>query len=330
MMQRRRSARIIGTGSSIPKQRLTNADLEKRVDTSDEWITTRTGIKERRIADDSTTTSDLCLGACVGALEMAGVDRRDIEMLIVATITPDYQLPSTACAVQEKLELPNAVAYDIVAACTGFIAGLALARGQVEAGLIDRALVVGGEKLSSIVNWDDRSTCVLFGDAAGAAVVQAADDGYGVKSSVLKSNGQLRELLWIPAGGTVNPVDKGFPFDGTNKVIMSGGEVYKLAVREMCDASIEAIERAGLEPADIDLVVPHQANIRIIEALTKRLGIERDKVFVNIEKYGNTSAASVPVALDEANRSGMIKPGDNVLMVAFGGGLIWGATVVSW
>ncbi len=261
---------------------------------------------------------------------MAGVDRHDVQMLIVATVTPDYQLPSTACAVQEKLGLPNAVAFDIVAACAGFITGLTMARGQIEAGMIDRALVVGGEKLSSIVNWNDRSTCVLFGDAAGAAVVETANNGHGVKSSCLKSNGQLRELLWIPAGGTVNPIDESYPFDGSDKVMMEGCDVFKVAVREMCDAGLKAIEMAGLKPADIDLVVPHQANIRIIEALTKRLGITRDKVFVNIEKYGNTSAASVPLALDEANRSGRIKPGDNVLMVAFGGGLIWGATVVNW
>ncbi|MBD3331817.1 beta-ketoacyl-ACP synthase III [candidate division GN15 bacterium] len=330
MMQLRRSARITGTGSSTPPQRLTNADLEKRVETSDEWITSRTGIKERRIADGHTATSDLCLDACTRALDMAGVDRQDIELLIVATVTPDYQLPSTACVVQEKLSLPNAVAIDIAAACTGFITGLTMVRGQIEAGLIDRALVVGGEKLSSIVDWEDRATCVLFGDGAGAAVVTADNNGHGVKSSLLKSNGSFRELLWIPSGGAAQPIDGSFSFDGSDKIQMSGSEVFKVAVREMCNAGLKAIDMAGLEPPDIDLVVPHQANIRIIEALIKRLGIDRDKVLVNIEKYGNTSAASVPLALDEANRSGRIQPGDNVLMVAFGGGLIWGATVVNW
>jgi 3-oxoacyl-[acyl-carrier-protein] synthase-3 len=261
---------------------------------------------------------------------MAGVDQQDIELLIVATVTPDYQLPSTACVVQEKLSLPNAVAIDIAAACTGFITGLTMVRGQIEAGLIDRALVVGGEKLSSILDWEDRATCVLFGDGAGAAVVTADNNGYGVKSSLLKSNGSFRELLWIPSGGAAQPIDGSFSFDGSNKIQMSGSEVFKVAVREMCNAGLKAIEMAGLEPSDIDLVVPHQANIRIIEALIKRLGIDRDKVLVNIEKYGNTSAASVPLALDEANRSGRIQPGDNLLMVAFGGGLIWGATVVNW
>ncbi len=300
------------------------------VDTSDEWITSRTGIKERRIADKDTNSSDMAGNALQSALQMAGVDGEEIDALILGTVTPDYRLPSTACIVQEKVGLPKAVCYDIVAACTGFINGLEIARAYIESGLYRKVAVVGVEKLSSITNYEDRNTCVLFGDAAGAAIVSADDSGAGVLSTYMLSDGSMKEWLWIPTGGTVTPHEKGFAFDGSDKIHMAGSDVYKVAVRAMHDAALKAIEKAGIEASDISLVVPHQANIRIIDGLTKRLKIDKSKVFLNIDKYGNTSAASVPMALDEANRAGKIKEGDNILMVAFGGGMIWGSALVRW
>lgn len=309
---------------------MTNADFEKIVDTSDEWIITRTGIRERRISDDHTFSSDMAVEACRNALEMAKCDNSEVEMIIIGTVTPDYKLPSTACVVQEKLGLPNAAAFDVVAACSGFINGLAVASAFIEAGRYRRILVVGVEKLSAFTNYNDRNTCVLFGDAAGAVLLAPDTEGRGVVSTFLKSDGRLRPLLWARVGGTVNPYTPDYTYDGSDKVYMNGSEVFKVAVREMAKASLEVIKRAGLQPSEVSLVVPHQANIRIMEALAKRLHVPMDKVFQNIEKYGNTSAASVPLALDEANRQGRIKPGDYVLMVAFGGGLTWGAALVRW
>lgn len=300
------------------------------MDTSDEWIMSRTGIKERRIADEKTSTADMAVAAAGKALEMAETGHEDIDLLLLGTVTPDYRVPSAACCVQEVMGLPNAVAMDINAACTGFISGLSMAKACIESGDYKTVLVIGVEKLSSITNYKDRNTCVLFGDAAGAAVVAPSSNGSGLLSSFLRSDGSHRELLWIPTGGSRTPLTEGFEFDGSDKLFMAGSEVFKLAVREMANASLKAIEAAGLEPDDISLVIPHQANIRIIDAIVKRLGIDRSKLVLNIEKYGNTSAASVPLALDEVNRAGRIKPGDNVLMVAFGGGMIWGASVVRW
>ncbi len=309
---------------------MTNADLEKIVDTSDEWIVTRTGIKERRIAPQGMAVSDMSVEACKKALEASGLKSEDIDLLILGTVTPDYKLPSTACVIQEKMELPNATAFDIVAACTGFINGLSVASSLIETGAYKNALVVGSEKLSSIVNYKDRNTCILFGDGAGAAVLTASDDDSGVVGTFLKSNGNLRDLLWIKDGGSANPYTDDYVFTGEDKISMSGGDIFKVAVKQMCNAAVKIINDAGLTSDDIALVIPHQANIRIIEAIAKRLKINMDKVFVNIEKYGNTSAASVPIALDEAYRAGKIKSGDYVLMVAFGGGLIWGSALVKW
>jgi 3-oxoacyl-[acyl-carrier-protein] synthase-3 len=300
------------------------------VDTSDEWITSRTGIKERRIADDGTHSSDMASEALRQALQMADTSPDEIDALILGTVTPDYRLPSTACIVQQKVGLSNAVCYDIVAACTGFINGLEIARAYIEAGIYRKVAVIGVEKLSSITNYEDRNTCVLFGDAAGAAVVSADDGDHGILSTYMHSDGSMKEWLWIPTGGTVDPYSAEFTFDGSDKIRMAGSDVYKIAVRAMCDAALKAIEQAGIEASDIAMVVPHQANIRIIDALIKRLKLDKDKVFLNIEKYGNTSAASVPMALDEANRAGKIKSGDHVLMVAFGGGMIWGSALVRW
>lgn len=309
---------------------MTNADFERIVDTSDEWITTRTGIKERRIARDHIQTSDMALEACRAAMEMASCRPDEIDALIVGTVTPDYPLPSTACVVQEKMPLPNAVAFDVVAACAGFINGLAIARSMIEIGSARKVLVAGAEKLSSITNYEDRGTCVLFGDGAGAVVLEASVGDRGVISTFLRSDGSMRKWLWIEAGGTNRPITKDFPFDHTDKILMNGSDIYKVAVREMTRACLKVLDDCGLTADDVALVVPHQANIRIIEAVAKRLHIELDRFYLNIDRYGNTSAASVPLALDEANRAGKIKPGDNILMVAFGGGLIWGSALVTW
>jgi len=309
---------------------MTNADFERIVDTSDEWITTRTGIKERHIAAPDMTSSDMAVEASKKALEDAGCTHEDIDLLVVGTVTPDYKLPSTACVVQEKLGFPNAVAYDVLAACAGFINGLSIATSFIQTGASKKALIIGVEKLSSFTNYEDRNTCVLFGDAAGAAVVSGGDEGHEIISTFMKSNGSMRKWLWSEVGGTVNPYSPDFDYNGRDKILMNGSDIFKVAVKEMANASMHVIEDAGLKPEDIALVVPHQANIRIIEALARRLKLGMDKVYINIQKYGNTSSASVPLALDEASRTGAIKSGDHVLMVAFGGGLIWGSALVRW
>jgi 3-oxoacyl-[acyl-carrier-protein] synthase-3 len=323
-------ARIIGTGSYVPPKRLTNADLERILNTSDEWIYSHTGIRERRIADDDTSTSDMAVNAIRQALEMSQCTADEVDMVIAGTSTSDYRMPSTACVIQEKLSLPNAVAFDVVSACAGFINGLAIAKSFIESEAYKKIVVVGCEKLSSVVNYKDRNTCILFGDGAGAVVVTADRNSRGILSTFAKSDGKQRELLWIPVGGVKEPYMPDFSYDGSDKLRMNGPDVYRVAVREMYNASIKVIEEAGLDPEDISLVVPHQANIRIIQGVAKRLNVSMDRVVVNIDKYGNTSSASIPVALDEANRDGRLKPGDKLLMVAFGSGLIWGAAVVRW
>jgi 3-oxoacyl-[acyl-carrier-protein] synthase-3 len=300
------------------------------VDTSDEWIVSRTGIRERCIATDDITCADMAIEASRRAIELAGWAPGDIDLVITGTVTPDYRLPSNACVLQEQLGLANAVGFDVVAACTGFINGVSVASSFIETGRCSRALVVGSEKLSSITNYEDRNTCVLFGDAAGAVVLEASKDDSGVLSTFLKSDGSMREWLWMYAGGCKHPITADFAFDGSDKISMNGSEVFRVAVREMCRASETVLADAGIAPEQLSLIIPHQANIRIIEALAKRLKVGMDRVYVNIEKYGNTSAASVPLALDQANRGGRLKPGDLILMVAFGGGLIWGASLVRW
>ena len=309
---------------------ITNADLEKIVDTSDEWIVTRTGIRERHIASADMSCGDMAAEASRRALDMAGRTHEDIDLIICGTISADYRLPSNACVLQEKMGFPNAAAFDVASACTGFLNGLSIANAYISTGQHKRALVIGAEKLSSMTNYSDRNTCVLFGDAAGAVVVEGCDDGHGVLSSCLRSDGSLRPWLWIKTGGSRHPYLPDFNFDSSDKIQMNGSDIFKVAVRNMEMAAMKVIEDAGLTVADIALCVPHQANIRIIDAVTRRLGLPPEKVFINIEKYGNTSSASVPLALDEANREGRIKRGDNVVMVAFGGGLIWGASVVKW
>jgi 3-oxoacyl-[acyl-carrier-protein] synthase-3 len=309
---------------------MTNADYERMIDTTDEWIVSRTGIRERRHADPGIDNSDMAVAACRGALEMSGTKPEEVDLVIIGTVTPDYLLPSTACVVQEKMGLVNAAAFDIVAACTGFINGLSIGNAFIKTGQYKKALVVGSERLTSITNFKDRGTCVLFGDGAGAVVLEPTDGESGILSTHLRSDGRLRELLWIPYGGSKNPYTSEYTYDGTNKVTMNGSDVFKVAVREMGKAADIVVKEAGLTYSDISLFVPHQANIRIIEAMAKRMHLSMDKVMLNIDKYGNTSSGSVPLALDEANRSGRIHPGDNIVMVAFGGGLIWGAAAVKW
>lgn len=309
---------------------MTNADLEKIVDTSDEWITSRTGIKERRMAEADMSSAEMGKLAAESAMAMAGVKGKDIDLVIAATVTPDYRLPSNACVIQEQMDLSNAVAFDVVAACAGFINALAVADMHIASGNYKRALVVGTEKLSAITNYEDRATCVLFGDGAGAVVMEASNNGHGVISSFMKSNGQLRPWLWVPTGGVKYPYTADFSFDGSDKIKMNGSDIFRVAVKEMTNAVETVLERAGISTDEVSVLIPHQANLRIIDAVAKRLKFPKEKIFLNIEKYGNTSAASVPLALDEAHRMGRIKPGDYVAMVAFGGGLIWGAALVKW
>ncbi len=323
-------AKIIGTGSYVPPKRLTNADLERMLNTSDEWIYSHTGIRERRIAGDDISTSDMAVDAIRQALDMSGCLLEEIDLIIAGTSTSDYRMPSTACVIQEKLGLTNAGAFDVVSACTGFLNGLIVARSLIESGAYRIIVVVGAEKLSSVTNYEDRNTCVLFGDGAGAVVMTADNDGHGVLSSFMKSDGTKRNLLWIPVGGVENPYTPDFSYDGSDKLYMNGPDLYRVAVREMYNASVKAIEGAGVSPQDISLIVPHQANIRIIQGVAKRLDVGMDRVVVNINKYGNTSSASIPIALDEANRTGRLKLGDLVLMVAFGSGLIWSSVLVEW
>lgn len=321
---------VVSTGRFLPDRILTNEELECMVDTSDEWIRTRTGIRERRIADDDTWAADMGAAAARGAMDRAGVDAGEVDLLVLSTATPDRWLPSTACDVQARIGATNAVAFDLMGACSGFLYGLSVAEGYLVTGRGEIALVVSTEKMSSIVDWDDRSTCVLFGDGAGAAVVRASEDGRGILSSHLRSDGRLAELLYRPAGGAANPIDEEVLKRRDHMVKMEGREVFRHAVRQMSEATDIALKEAGLTAEEVDLLVPHQANIRIIEATAKYAGIDRDRVYVNVDRYGNMSSATVPVALDEAQECGRIEPGDHVLAVAFGAGLTWGAMAIRW
>jgi 3-oxoacyl-[acyl-carrier-protein] synthase-3 len=302
--------------------------METIVETSDEWIRTRTGIQERRIADEATGAADMAAAAARPALEEAGLAPEEIDLILVSTATPDRLLPSTACDVQAQIGARSAAAYDFATACSGFPYGLAMATGHIAAGQASNVLLICSEKMSSIVDWTDRSTCVLFGDGAGAAVIRPAEDGAGILSSFLRSDGTLADLLHRPAGGTRIPIDVAVLDERSHFVRMAGPEVFKNAVRSMCEAAGEALARAGVGGEEIDLLVPHQANLRIIESTARYAGIPMDRVFVNVDRYGNMSSASVPVALDEAREQGRIGPGSLVLMVAFGAGFTWGASVV--
>jgi 3-oxoacyl-[acyl-carrier-protein] synthase-3 len=324
---------IIGTGSYMPEKILTNEDLSKIVDTSDDWITSRTGIKERRIAGENEATSDIASEAARRAMQSAGVTSEEIDLIVVATVTPDMAFPSTACFVQKKIGASNAVCFDISAACSGFLYALQVARHFLNAGSRNTALVIGAEKLSTLVNWQDRNTCVLFGDGGGAVVIRASDEENApgrVLSTVMGSDGNLVDLLKVPGGGSACPITPENITSRPNTIHMEGRETFKHAVTRMCQASEKALETAGLTKADISLVIPHQANARIISAIADRLGLSEDKVFMNLDKYGNTSAATIPVALDEASRQGLLKRGDIILLVAFGGGFTWASSVVRW
>lgn len=323
-------ARIIGTGSYAPKKILTNHDLEKMVDTSDEWITERTGIKERRIADRHQTTSDLAYEASKKALKAAGLDPKDIDLIIAATTTPDMVMPNLGCRIQEKLGAKKAAAFDVYAACSGFIYGLSIASAFIRSGVYSNILLVGAELLSRFVDWQDRATCVLFGDGAGAAVLQRHEGRRGVLSTHLHSDGAYGDFLYVPAGGTLHPPTQETVQKRMHYIKMKGNETFKVAVRALEDVVQEAIEHNKIRPEDIDLFVPHQANLRIIQAMAKRLNMPMEKVVVTIHKYGNTSAASIPMALDEAVREGRVKDNDLLLFEAFGGGLTWASALVKW
>ncbi len=324
------SVGIIGTGKHLPKKVLTNFDLEKIVDTSDEWIRSRTGISERRISDADTATSDLATAAAVKAMANAKVSVEEIDVIIVATATPDMAFPSTACIVQSNLGAKNAFAFDIQAACTGFIYGLSTGEKFISTGDAETVLVIGAETLTKICNWQDRNTCVLFGDGAGAAVLRKVEKGTGILASLLGAEGWKGEVLTLPAGGSRMPASMETLKSGKHFIHMDGGEVYKFAVNIMPKAVLGVLKKAGLTLKDVELIVPHQANRRIVESAAKKLKIHRDKIFVNLDKYGNMSSASIPVALDEALAQGLIKIGGNIVLVGFGAGLTWGSCVINW
>jgi|TARA_B110000003_G_scaffold173731_2_gene173339 3-oxoacyl-[acyl-carrier-protein] synthase-3 len=322
---------IAGTGSYLPEKILTNDDLSKIVETSDEWIVTRTGIKERRIAGEGESTSHLGSKAAEKALEQAGMAAEDLDLIIVATITPDTLTPATACYVQQQLGATEAVAFDISAACSGFLYAMKIAKRMIESGAFENALIVGAEKLSAFVNWEDRTTCVLFGDGAGAAVLRASKEGEGrILATDIGTDGKQTHILNIPGGGSACPITSDNAGDGLASFAMLGKEVFKHAVTRMKNSANLVIERAGLEPDDIAVVIPHQANLRIIDAIASRLAVPNDRVFVNLHKYGNTSAAAIAIALDEAHREGKMKRGDKIVMVAFGAGLTWAAAAIEW
>jgi 3-oxoacyl-[acyl-carrier-protein] synthase-3 len=322
---------VAGTGSYVPEKILTNADLADLVDTSDEWILTRTGIRERRIAAEGEKTSDMATAAARRALEQAGLAPEDVDLIIVATITPDTLTPATACYVQKNLGCAAAVAFDISAACSGFLYAMKISKRLIASGAFKNALIIGAEKLSAVTNWQDRSTCVLFGDGAGAAVLRVAEPGEGeILATEMGTDGNLTHLLNIPGGGTACPITAENVGQQLFALTMMGKEVFKHAVTRMKQAAEKVIERSGLQAADIACVIPHQANLRIIDAIADRLAVPNERVFVNLDKYGNTSAAAVAIALDEANRGGAFKRGDNIVLVVFGAGLTWAAAAIRW
>jgi 3-oxoacyl-[acyl-carrier-protein] synthase III len=323
-------ARITGTGSYAPEKVVTNFDLEKILDTNDEWIRTRTGIVERHLVIDGENTSDLATKAALRALDMAGVAATDLDLIIVGTITGDYPWPATACLVQHNLGAVNAGAYDVSAACSGFLYALAAGADRIVAGNARKVLVIGAEVFSRIVDWNDRNTCVLFGDGAGAVVLEACEGDHGILSTHLYADGSQSELLCQPGFGTkITPSVEGIA-RGDHFLKMQGNEVFKVAVRSMAEVARTALEANGMTTADVDLFIPHQANIRILDATAKRIGLRDDQVYVNVDRFGNTSAATIPIALDEVVRAGRLKTGDILLLDAFGGGFTWAAALIRW
>ena len=325
-----RTCSITGVGSYVPARTLSNADLEKMVDTSDDWITTRTGIKERRLAGKNEFTSDLATQAAIRAMRQARVTAEQIDLIIVATVTPDMPFPSTACLVQHKIGAHRAAAFDLEAACSGFIYGLEIAQQFIMSRTYDTVLVVGAEKLSSIVDWKDRNTCVLFGDGAGAAILQNRPNSHGLLTAVMGADGRKANLLFMAGGGSRCPASPESIASGMHYLRMEGKETFKNAVQAMQTAAQEALRRCELDISRIKCIIPHQANRRIIDAVGERLGAQPEQFFVNLHKYGNTSAASVAIALDEAVASGRIRHGDLILLIVFGAGLTWGAAVIEW
>jgi 3-oxoacyl-[acyl-carrier-protein] synthase-3 len=325
-------ARITGTGSALPDKILTNADLERMVDTSDEWITTRTGIKQRRIASEGEYTSTFAVRAARRALEMAGLKAEELDLIILGTVTPDFPFPATACIVQHEIGAVNAAVFDLSAACSGFIYGLSVADKYIRCGEAKKVLVIGAEVLSRVVDWTDRNTCILFGDGSGAAVLEASEGDSGLLSTHIFSNGSYWNTLYQPGCGNRNPATREQTItDRLHYIKMEGNDVFKHAVRAMEEAACTALTANGMSPADVSLLIPHQANRRIIDATAKRLGItEEERVVINLHNYGNTSSASIPISLDEANRSGRMKPGDIVLLDAFGGGFTYGSALMRW
>lgn len=322
-------AGIIGLGIYLPEKILTNFDLEKMVETTDEWIRTRTGVQERRIAEKGQSASDLGSQAALAAIKDASLTPADIQLIVVATITPDMLFPSTACIIQNKIGA-QCPAFDLAAACSGFPYALAVAESFVRAGMYRNILVVGAEVLSNFIDWKDRSTCVLFGDGAGAAVVTEVTGGHGIRATYLGADGSQGDLLKIPAGGSKIPPSEESVKTGQHFLKMQGSEIFKLAVRRMEEAIGEVLKRGNLSPEDVDCMIPHQANLRILQAVAERVNIPLDKIYVNVEKYGNMSSASTVVALYEAVKQGKIKKGSNVVLVAFGGGLTWASSLIKW
>ncbi len=325
-----KGARVTGIGHYVPERVLTNSDLEKIVDTSDEWIVTRSGIRERRVAAENQASSDLVFEASKAALEDAGVDPKDLDMILVATITPDSALPSTGCIVQDKLGAKKAAAFDLAAACSGFIYGLSLATAMIATGKAKKILLAGVEILTRIADYNDRATCVLFGDGCGAVVIEEGEPGEGILSTYLQSDGGLGELLYVPGGGSRMPLTEERLREGQQYVKMKGDGLFKYAVRSMVDAAKRTLKEANLSVSDVNYLIPHQANIRIIEGVRKRLKLEKEQVVVNIDRIGNTSSASIPIALSELKEGGTLKKDDLVIMVAFGGGLTWGAALMRY
>ena len=330
MTRGEKRAVIRGTGSALPERVLTNADLEKMVDTSDDWITSRTGIRERRIAGENEFMSQFATRAAEGALTSAGIPASGVDLIICATVTPDMPIPATACIVQDRLGAVGAAAFDLAAGCSGFIYALAVAERFIASGDYRAVLVIGAELLSKYTDWRDRATCVLFGDGAGAVVLTAGEAPYGVLASSMHADGSMADFIYVPAGGTREPASERTVAEGRHFIRMRGNETFKMAVRSMEETSRAVLEKAGLGPKDVDLFIPHQANRRIIDAVGSRLGLRAEQVYVNIERIGNTSAASIPRALDEAVRKGLVKNGHNILFAAFGTGLTWGAAVCKW
>jgi len=324
-------AQIVGTGASVPKKILSNADLEKLVETSDEWIVSRTGIKERHIAADTDHFSDFCTRAAEQALKKAHVQAKDLDMILVGTISGDMPFPATSCLVQRNIGATRAAASDVGAACVGFLYALHLADGLIQSAKAENVLVIGGEILSRIVDWTDRNTCVLFGDGAGAVVLQTTKGDHGILGSLMKSNGNYHDFICMPGGGSDRPandpksIEERLPF-----IKMKGNETFKVAVKAMADVSQELLTEQGFTHEQIDLFIPHQANLRIIDAVGERLKIDPQKVYKNVDRFGNTSAASIPIALDECVREGRLESGDLVLLTAFGAGLVWGSVLLRW